>query len=386
VRTHIYKASKAACRLFLPAAAISARAYDLFEIGVCLWKVEGTSMMLEEEPGRRSRSVLRLIFLSLAGVPLLTLAICCASALQGEQSSEPILGQGKGVDHVGVGVRDLVQAQHDYKLLGFKVSQRGHFPGGIYNSIIHFENGSYLELVSVTAAQNDSALGAQITGFVKKHEGAMFLGLNVSSAKESAEYLRTRNFDVEVPGPGSLMKEGETKLPPPEWYGFGTADKPAPNKLAFRIPIFFIEYLDAFKKVLDQGPANHDNTAVAIRAVWFAVHDLPAQVETLRSGGFDAKTRNAELLGVHGRAVNAASGSIVLIASEDAHSAVSKYLSDQDDGIIALSIEVADLAKAHQLAEAAGHKKLGIYKGTFGQSFLLSPDVTHGVWLEMFQP
>jgi hypothetical protein len=216
----------------------------------------------------------------------------------------------------------------------------------------------------------------------------MFLGLNVSSAKGAAEYLRTHNFDVEGPEPGSIMKEGETKLPPPEWYTVGTADKPAPNKLTFRLPIFFIDYLEAAhsNKVREEGLANHKNTAVAIRAVWFAVHDLPAQLETLRSGGFDAMPRDAEILGVHGRAVNAASGSIVLLASEDKHSAVGKYLSDHDDGIIALSIEVADLPKAHQLAETAGHKKLEIYKGAFGQSFLLPPDVTHGVWLEMFQP
>jgi Glyoxalase-like domain len=106
--------------------------------------------------------------LSLAGVPLFAMAIYCASALQGEQSSEPILGQGRGVDHVGVAARDLVEAQHDYELLGFKVSQGGHFPGGISNSIIHFENRGYLELVSVTAAQNNSADAAEITGFVKK--------------------------------------------------------------------------------------------------------------------------------------------------------------------------------------------------------------------------
>jgi hypothetical protein len=355
-------------------------------------------MMLEQEAGKRSHSVLRLIFLSLAGVPLLALAILRAPAMQGGPTSEPILGQGRGVDHVVVAVRDLLRAQHDYELLGFKVSPGGHFPGGISNSIMHFENGGYLELISVTAAQNDSGrgqqdpgyteLGAGITGFAKKHEGAMFLGLNVSSAKETAEYLRTHNFDVEDPEPGSLMKEGETKMPPPEWYTVGNADKPAPNKLTFRLPIFFIEYLDAarFKKVRDQGLENHDNTAVAMRAVWFAVHDLRAQMETLRSGGFAARPLNAEILGVHGRAVNAVSGSIVLLSSEDRHGAVAKYLSDHDDGIIALSIEVADLAKAHRLAETAGHKKLKIYKGAFGQSFLLSPDETHGVWLEMFQP
>jgi catechol 2,3-dioxygenase-like lactoylglutathione lyase family enzyme len=354
--------------------------------------------MMLEQAGKRSHSVLLLVFLSLAGVPLLALAIFRAPALQREQTSAAILGQGRGVDHVVVAVRDRQRAQRDYELLGFKVSQGGHFPGGISNSLIHFENGGYLELISVTAAQNDSGggqqdpgyaeLGAGITGFAKKHEGAMFLGLDVSSAKESAEYLRAHNFDVGDPEPGSLMKEGETKAPPPEWYTVGNADKPAPNKLIFGLPIFFIEYLDdaGLKKVRDQGLEHHENTAVAMRAVWFAVHDLRAQMETLRSGGFDAKPLDAEILGVHGRVVNAASGSLVLMSSEDKHSSVAKYLSDHDDGIIALSIEVADLAKAHQLAETAGRKKLGIYKGTFGQSFLLSPDDTHGLWLEMFQP
>jgi catechol 2,3-dioxygenase-like lactoylglutathione lyase family enzyme len=354
-------------------------------------------MMLEHEAGKRSHSVLCLILLLLAGVPLLALAIFRAPASHGEQTSEPILGQGSGVDHVVVAVRDLLQAQHDYELLGFQVSQGGQFPGGISNSIIHFANGGYLELISVKAAQSDSGggqqdpgyaeLGAGITGFAKKHEGAMFLGLNVSSAKKSAEYLRAHNFDVGNPESGSLMKEGETKPPPPEWYTVGNADNPDPNKLTLRLPIFFIEYVDAtrLKKVRDQGLEHHDNTAVGMRAVWFAVHDLGAQMETLRSGGFDAKPVGADILGVPGRAVNAGSGSIVLLSSEDQHSAVAKYLSDHDEGIIALSIEVADLAKAHQLAETAGQKKLGVYKGAFGRSFLLSPDDTHGVWLEVFQ-
>jgi hypothetical protein len=37
--------------------------------------------------------------------------------------AQTLLGQGWGVDHVGIGVRDLGQAQHDYERLGFKVSE-----------------------------------------------------------------------------------------------------------------------------------------------------------------------------------------------------------------------------------------------------------------------
>ena len=124
--------------------------------------------------------------------------------------AQTLLGQGWGVDHVGVGVRDLAQAQHGYEQLGFKVGKGGHFPGGVSNSIVSLQNKSYLELLSVSGntpiTQGDACY---IADFVKKHEGAMFLGVNVSSAKTAADYLKARNFDVNGPNPGSIMKEGE---------------------------------------------------------------------------------------------------------------------------------------------------------------------------------
>ncbi len=316
---------------------------------------------------------------------MIWMAVFVASMLAQTPVPHRLLGQGWGVDHVGVGVRDLTKAQHDYQQLGFKVSEGGHFPGGLFNSIIDFENKTYLELLSVKEAQGDTA---EIADFLKKHEGAMFLGLNVSSAKGAASYLKTQNFDVEGPNPGSLMKEGETKPPPPQWYSVGTADKPAPNKLGFSVPIFLIEYLsnDWYEKARKEGRTEQPNTAIGIHAVWFAVHDLKSQLRTLRDAGFGAdESRDLELLGARGREVKAGSGTMILLESSDKSSVLQKYLSDHDEGIIAVSVEVSDLSKAHRMAESATSSKIGIYKGTYGQSFLLSPDVTHGVWLEMFQ-
>jgi len=83
--------------------------------------------------------------------------------------------------------------------------------------------GSVKEPQGSSPSQGDAA---EIADFVKKHEGARFLGLNVSSAKVAANYLKTQNFDVEGPVPGSIMKEGETKTPAPMWYSVSTADKP----------------------------------------------------------------------------------------------------------------------------------------------------------------
>lgn len=322
---------------------------------------------------------------------MIWMTLFVASMLAQTPVPHPLLGQGWGVDHVGVGVRDLTKAQRDYQQLGFKVSEGGHFPGGLFNSIIDFENKTYLELLSVKEAQGNTASqgdAAEIADFVKKHEGAMFLGLNVSSAKDAASYLKTQNFDVEGPDPGSLMKEGETKPPPPQWYSVGTADKPAPNKLGFSVPIFLIEYLssDWYEKARKEGRTEHPNTAIGIHTVWFAVHDLKSQLRTLRDAGFEAdESRDLQLLGARGRELKAGSGTMILLESSDKSSVLQKYLSDHDEGIIAVSVEVSDLSKAHRMAESATNSKIGIYKGTYGQSFLLSPDVTHGVWLEMFQ-
>jgi catechol 2,3-dioxygenase-like lactoylglutathione lyase family enzyme len=324
-------------------------------------------------------------------ISVICITIFVASVLAQTPVPHPLLGQGWGVDHVGVGVGDLTKAQRDYEQLGFKVSEGGHFPAGLLNSIIDFENKTYLELLSVKQAQGNTTSQGDADGiaeFVKKHEGAMFLGMNVSSAKAAASYLKTQNFDVEDPSPGSLMKEGETKPPPLQWYSVSTADKPAPNNLGFSVPIFLIEYLssDWDDKARKEGRTKHPNTAIGIHAVWFAVHDLGLQLRTLRDAGFEAdESRDLQLLGAHGRELKAGSGAMILLESSDKSSVLQKYLSDHDEGFIAVSVEVSDLSRAQRMVESVTGSKIAIYKGTYGQSFLLSPHVTHGVWLEMFQ-
>jgi catechol 2,3-dioxygenase-like lactoylglutathione lyase family enzyme len=306
-----------------------------------------------------------------------------------QTASQTLLGQGWGVDHVGVGVRDLAQAQHDYEQLGFKVSKGGHFPGDLFNRIVILQNNSYLELLAVSggtpSAPSDAA---DVAEFVKKHEGAMFLGIEVSSAKAAADYLKAHNFDVTGPDPGSIMKEGETTPPPPMWYGVSTADKPAANKKRFNIPFFLVEYLSTawLGKHRAAGEMDHPNTAMGIHAVWFAVHDAEAQLRTLRDAGLEVgESREAKFLGAHGREVKAGQGVLLLLESSDKNGLLTKYLSDHDEGIIGLSIEVADLGKARQLAESGTGRKLETYKGSYGTSFMLPPEVTHEVWMEMFQ-
>jgi catechol 2,3-dioxygenase-like lactoylglutathione lyase family enzyme len=318
---------------------------------------------------------------------LLLLATFPLSAQTTSAPAQTLLGQGWGVDHVGVGVRDLAQAQHDYEQLGFKVGKGGHFPGGISNATVRLQNNSYLELLSVSGS-TPVGLASEIADFVKKHEGAVFLGIDVSSAKAAADYLKARNFDVNGPDPGSIMKEGETTLPPPMWYLVDPADKPAADKKGITIPIFWIEYVSAERREKRRaaGLMDHPNTAMGIHAVWFAVHDAEAQLRTLRDAGLeDGESRGVKFLSAHGREVKAGQGVLLLLESSDKNGLLTKFLSDHGEEIIGLSIEVADLGKARQLAESGTARKLETYKGSYGTSFLLPPEVTHGVWMEMFQ-
>ncbi len=320
---------------------------------------------------------------------LLLLATVTLSAQTTSAPAQSLIGQGWGVDHVGIGVRDLAQTQHGYEQLGFKVSKGGHFPGGLSNCSVSLQNNSYLELLAVTGGTPSvHSDAADVADFVTKHEGAMFLGIDVSSARAAADYLKAHNFDVDGPNPGSIMKEGETTPPPPMWYDVSTADKPTANKKTLTIPIFLIEYLSSSwkDKARAEGRMDHPNTAIGIHAAWFAVHNADAQLRTLGDGGFEiGESREAKFLGAHGREVKAGLGVLLLLDSSDKDGLLTKYLSDHDEGIIAISIEVADLAKALKFAEAGTGRKIETYKGFYGASFLLSPEVTHGVWMEMFQ-
>ncbi len=305
------------------------------------------------------------------------LALTAAAA-----SAAPLLGEGRGLDHMGIAVRDLAQATQDFGRLGFNVRHGGHFPGGVSNALVFFDDRSYLELLTV--APNHTKDNDDIADFAKKHEGAMFLGLNVSSAKAAADYLRARNFDVSGPAPGSIMSDKDKTPPPPEWYDVYTPDKPAPGKQVFTLPIFFIQYVDDHRYDKERA-AKHltlqPNTATGMRAVWFAVNDVKAQLKSLRGGGFDGAAHAISLLGLDGTAVQAGAGSLDLLRSNGKTGPLAAH----EEGIVAISIAVKDLARARVLAQAATKQALPVHDGAYGKSILVAPNSAHGVWIELFQ-
>jgi catechol 2,3-dioxygenase-like lactoylglutathione lyase family enzyme len=54
----------------------------------------------------------------------------------------------QGIDHLVIVVKDLAQASRDYEQLGFTVVLGGQHPVGSHNSLIAFQDGSYLEIIA----------------------------------------------------------------------------------------------------------------------------------------------------------------------------------------------------------------------------------------------
>ena len=50
-----------------------------------------------------------------------------------------------------------------------------------------------------------------------------------------------------------------------------------------------------------------------------------------------------------------------------------------------VSIEVASLQTARSLLQANAKRQFDPYAGPYGQSILISPELTHGLWIEFFQ-
>lgn len=317
------------------------------------------------------------------------LSIRLVEAAQAREPAHPLLGHGLGVDHIGIAVRDLEKTNRDYEqVLGFKYFEVPPSTDGTVRSSIFFENNSYLELFSVANVTDETKYFA---AFAEKHEGAIYLGLATSSAKDAAGYLRAQNFEAVLGGEESATKEGQPKPPPPPYYYVFISDKPSGERQPFILSnfLFLIEYVSPGRlaALREQGMMTHPNTAVRLHSVWFAVRDLDAQFRNLCDAGFESgETREAKFLGASGRAVKAGNGCMLLLRSSDQRGVLNTFLQDHDDGsIIGISIEVSDLSKARSWVEGHSGYKLEPYDGFYGLSIMIPSDLTHGVWMELFQ-
>jgi catechol 2,3-dioxygenase-like lactoylglutathione lyase family enzyme len=258
--------------------------------------------------------------------PVILIAICAALfflcpltqvAGQNKKQNDSVLGEGHGIDHPGILVRDLEEAKDTYRdTLGFWVEPRGVvsvLTSGIKISNVSFEDGSFLELIAVNDLEKVRLNRPSYLTYLEKQEGVKFLILNVSSAEDTARFLRARGLDVNDPATRTVLTPGAKATPPPIGWAvtFKTPILPADS-------IGFFQFASAAGREERIRQANsarrHPNTATRIAAVWIVVRDLKAATKTFGLAGLAAgEWRKFAALGATGREIEAGGGRIVLL-------------------------------------------------------------------------
>jgi catechol 2,3-dioxygenase-like lactoylglutathione lyase family enzyme len=312
-----------------------------------------------------------------------------------EISPNPLLGTGKGLDHIVIAVRDLEQSSQDYSsVLGFEVAKGGRHPGGTENAVSYFSNRSYIELLALTDPGNQ--ITSEIASFLRVHEGALGCGLEVSSASECASYLRENNFDIDGPSAGTITPEGGNETPKVLWRAVGFK----PKKVQYLGSFFFIEYdhkareefnskhpelAERRRRNLNQ---KHPNTSLELSSVWLAVDNLAAASNEFERAGFEKiESVTAQNFKSEAIVLDAGVGYIVLIeADHKAQNLPSLFLDERGSAcaIIGISLRVSDLAKARTALKT--RTNVPPYAGVFGTSMQVGPtEPTHGIWIEFFE-
>ncbi|UCC71904.1 MAG: VOC family protein [Gemmatimonadota bacterium] len=325
------------------------------------------------------------------------LACCLALSACGERggeeadlgAAESLLGTGKGIDHVVVAVRDLDASQNFFvDSLGFSRAPRGEIPG-LENTEFWLSDTTYIELVTVTDPEQAAQIMPQLPPFLEEHEGAMYLGLDVASAERTAEYLTARGFQIMGPLGGSVILAGMDEPPPDVWHYVVFREPVVPANA-----IFFIEYDDSVLNWMaqehpDLAPTHywsHPNGALGIQAVWMAVNDLEMATAAYESLGFTrGATPDRYFFGDTVRDIKTGHGEILLMAPGDDETFVARFLQRRGEGVMGVSVRVADLAKLREVVSPPVWRKFLPYDGLHGDAVLVQPPVAHGLWIELFE-
>jgi catechol 2,3-dioxygenase-like lactoylglutathione lyase family enzyme len=299
---------------------------------------------------------------------------------------ETLLGAERGLDHIGVAVRDLEAARRSFAALGFVHPVAGRLPNGVQNVNYYFEDTSYLE----TLNHYDAAKAPWLARFLEKHEGARFLVLAVEDIDGTATFLRRRGFETNPPSPGTIQVAGaKTQAPTEMWRTLFFKVSPVPADSLFFISYNAKQRNEVQVKLRDpkiRRRLHHPNTAVGIRAAWIAVPDAEAVARVYERIGLRlGPSFTDQMWGARGREVIAGQGSILVVQPVDPKGGVATFIKKRGGGIIGVTISVAKIEVARRRIEERIGRTFPAYKGHFGDSILITPELTHGVWLELAQ-
>jgi catechol 2,3-dioxygenase-like lactoylglutathione lyase family enzyme len=316
------------------------------------------------------------------------IAICGLLALGGQATAQG-LGDGRGIDHVGLLVRlenfDAVTNIFTHQL-GFSATPALLSPAGATNHLIWFRDRSYLEIDAFTELNDGTA---PFLDFLQHHEGAKFYGTDVHDAAATSAFLTGAGYPNVGPipaGPLTIESTGQMVGLTPLWNLVILTSRVAPDNSNF-----FLAYDDAqihqmFVDFPVLAPRPHPNTAQKIDTLWLVVSDLDGAIDFYEGLGLEVHSKHKRIgyLGARSAKVRYNSSTLTLLEPEGPGLAAS-FAADRGEGIMGVSLKVGNLNTARNLVNRNAHLHLQTYTYQGRERFLIPASVTHGLAIEMVE-
>jgi len=260
------------------------------------------------------------------------------------------------LDHANIAVKDLDKATAFFKKIAFTIKSGRLHHNSILNNFIKFQDGSSIELI--TASQKKDELSQWYIDYIAKQSlgAGAFLCLRADSKDELNkidELLQLQNFH------------------------YNRLDFKYANILNFKKyeslhPVFFIYYK---QPVFDRKKIfYHSNAANSLYAVWIntAINKkIKKKITKLSNDNLDqislpVPNKFAEFLKLK-------TGYIYFV-----HDSTT-------DRIAGFTVAVKDIFKTKKLLERNLNRKLNLANTSRGNSILISPKISFGVWLEFLE-
>lgn len=299
------------------------------------------------------------------------------------------LGDGRGIDHVGLLVRAEnfdADARVWSRQLGFSLTPALVSPVGAKNRLIWFRDLSYLEIDTFTQS---NPFTAPFLAFLEHHEGAKFYGTEVLDADRASAFLTGAGYPNTGPIPASpltLESTGQTVGSIPLWRSVILTARVAPDNSNF-----FLDYDEAqvhqmFVDFSALAPRPHPNTAQKIDTLWLVVSDLNAAIDFYQGLGLEviSKHRRIGYLGARVTEVRYKKNILALL-EPDGPGPVADFAADRGEGILGVSLKVGNLQTAHGLIERNTGLTLPTFTYRGRDRFLIPASLTHGVLIEMVE-
>lgn len=299
------------------------------------------------------------------------------------------LGVGRGIDHVGPMVRPenfdaAVSVWTDQ--LGFAATPALLSPLGAKNSLIWFDDGSYLEVLTFTQLNDFTA---PFVAFLEEREGAVFYGSEVVNAAQAVAFLDGAGYPNtgSIPAPPlSIEATGEVLEGNPLWYSIALTSRVGPGNSSFFLDYDEAESQRLFEVFPSLAPRPHPNTAQKIETLWLVVADLDAAIGFYEGLGLEVKYKNKKVHYLGGRGAEVRfDGQTVALLEPDGPGLVADFAADRGEGILGVSLQVGDLDTALALVNANTGLGLQSFEYQGRDRFLIPASLTRGFLVEMVE-